>query len=92
LSQNYTNEINYASLDSLQKKDRSITPNPSTKKAEINPLVENNTRGSNEFNKMVNVERNYKKEIYQESKMETKERAVINFNNSMNNSVNKIKI
>ena len=75
-----SNEINYQSLDS--KKERSITPNTKIEKGEY--IVEKNSR---EINK---IERKYQKEtLYQENKGESKERTVINFNNSMNSSVNK---
>ena len=75
----YNNELNYQSLDS--KKERSITPNTKIEKGEY--VVEN----SREINK---VERNFKYQketLYHENKGESKERTVINFNNSMNSSV-----
>lgn len=76
-------EINYSSGDYFQRKDRSITPNPSFKKSDRPDLMD--SRGF-EYTKM---ERhyNYKKEITQESKAESKDRSVINFNNTMINSV-----
>lgn len=90
--ENYEDYSNYQEKESLSKKDRSITPNPSIKKAERTdlssiPSIENK-REYQDYNPRLKYSYNYERKFEsQENKVENKERAVINFNNSLNNSV-----
>lgn len=84
----YEENSTYFDKENLQKKERAITPNPSIKKFERTEQASiHSIENVNNTNKYTNFEKSYKRSEYQENKVENKERAVINFNNSLNNSV-----